>query len=41
MDSQFYRAKGEQLPNHAAHPDAREALRLLSPSESRAGGRER
>ena len=31
-----------QLPsNRAAHPDAREASHLLSPSQSRAGGRER
>lgn len=28
-------------PNHAAHPDAREASHLLSPSQSRAGGRGR
>jgi len=28
-------------PNSAAHPDAREAARLLSSSQSRAGGRER
>jgi hypothetical protein len=28
-------------PNSAAHPDAREASHLLSPSQSRAGGRER
>ncbi len=27
--------------NRAAHPDAREASRLVSPSEPRAGGRER
>jgi len=27
--------------NHAAHPDAREAAFLFSPSQSRAGGRER
>ena len=28
-------------PNCAAHPDAREASRLVSPSRSRAGGGER
>ena len=32
----------EQLTsNRAAHPDAREASQLFSPSQSRAGGRER
>jgi len=29
------------LPNSAAHPDAREASLLFSPSQSRAGGCER
>jgi hypothetical protein len=32
---------GRPLPNPAAHADAREASHLLSPSQSRAGGRER
>ncbi len=30
-----------ELPNSAPHPDAREASHPLSPSQSRAGGRER
>jgi len=32
---------GALAPNHAAHPDAREAARLVAPSPARAGGRGR
>jgi len=35
------RVVGALSSNHAARPDARGASQLLSPSQSRAGGRER
>jgi hypothetical protein len=37
----FVAWRNQRRANSAAHPDAREASHLLSPSQSRAGGRER